>query len=216
MIALDRIDGVQVVTMDAGENRFNQAFVAQLDDVLVQAIEAGGPLVLTGTGKFFSNGLDLAWLGDAAPEDAADTFHVLYRAMARLLAFPGATVAALNGHAFGAGAILAAAADYRVMREDRGYFCLPEVDLGMTMSAEFDAILRTAFPLPLYREAFSTGRRYAGPAALQVGLVHAVAPEDGLVAAAVDLVRDLLDKPADSVAAVKRQLHAEALALLPT
>lgn len=214
MIALDRIDGVQVVTMDAGENRFNQAFVAQLDEVLVQASEAGGPLVLTGTGKFFSNGLDLDWLRDAPPDDAAATFQVLYRAMARILAFPGATVAALNGHAFGAGAILAATADYRVMREDRGYFCLPEVDLGMTMSDEFDAVLRTAFPLPLYREAFTTGRRYGGPAALQLGLVHAVAPEDGLVAAAVDQVRDLVDKPGDSVAAVKRQLHAEALAVL--
>jgi enoyl-CoA hydratase/carnithine racemase len=214
MITQDRIDGVLVVTMDAGENRFNRDFVAELDETLAKAAEAGGPLVLTGSGKFFSNGLDLDWLGDAPSDEATATFAQLYRAMARLLAFPGATVAALNGHAFGAGLILAATADVRVMREDRGYACLPEVDLSMTMSPEFDAVLRTAFPLPVYREAYVTGRRYAGPAAVEAGLVHAVASEETLVATAIDRVRDQVGKPAGNVAAIKRQLHADALAVL--
>lgn len=217
MIAVDQVDGVQVVTMDAEENRFNLALVTELDEALAKAAEAGTPLVLTGAGKFFSNGLDLDWIQRAGSADTTAVtamFDRLYRVLARMLAFPGATVAAVNGHAFGAGAILAASADFRVMREDRGYVCFPEVDLGMTMSAEFDAVLRTAFPLAVYREAVITGRRYGGPAARDLGLVHATAPADDLVAAAIDLVRDLTDKPGAHVAALKHQLHATALALL--
>jgi enoyl-CoA hydratase/carnithine racemase len=216
MIAADQIDGVQVVTMDAGENRFNLAFVTALDEALAKAADAGAPLVLTGTGKYFCNGLDLEWLGDASSDDAAAAFTGLYRVMARLLAFPGAVVAAINGHAFGAGAILAGSADFRIMREDRGYFCFPEVDLGMTMSPEFNAVARAAFPLPVYREALVSGRRYGGPAALKLGLVGALASEDGLVPAAVDIVRDLAGKVGANVAALKRQLHADALAVLPS
>jgi len=214
MIAADQIDGVQVVTMDAGENRFNLPFVTALDDAVAKAAEAGSPLVLTGSGKFFCNGLDLDWLSNAPSDEASAMFATLYRVMGRLLAHPGAVVAAVNGHAFGAGALLAACADFRVMREDRGYYCFPEVDLGMTMSDEFNAVARAAFPLPVYREALITGRRYGGPAALELGLVHALASEEGLVGAAVDMVRDGVGKQGANVAALKQQLHAEALAVL--
>jgi Delta3-Delta2-enoyl-CoA isomerase len=214
MIAVEQLDGVQVVTMDGGENRFDLELVTELDQVLAKAAEVAAPLVLTGSGKFFSNGLHLDWIGQADGGDATAMFDRLYQVLGRMMSFPGATVTAVNGHAFGAGAILAVSGDFRVMREDRGYICFPEVDLGMTMSAEFDAVLRAALPLPVYREAVVTGRRYGGEAAREVGLVHATAPADTLVAAAVDLVRDLTGKPGSHVAALKRQLHADALAVL--
>jgi enoyl-CoA hydratase/carnithine racemase len=210
-------DGVRIVRMDDGENRFNLPFVSALDEALEQAAATAGtgaPLVVTGSGKFFCNGLDLDWLGSAAPDDATAMFARLYDVLGRLLTFPGATVAAINGHAFGAGAVLAAAFDVRVMREDRGYFCFPEVDLGMTFSPEFDAVLRATYPKPVLREALLTGRRYGGPAAVARGLVDAVADEAGLVAAAVDRVRDLVDKQGAYVAALRAQMLADALHVL--
>lgn len=48
-----------------------------------------------------------------------------------MLTLPMPTVAAVTGHAFGGGALLAMAHDWRVMRGDRGYFCFPEVDIRL-------------------------------------------------------------------------------------
>src|SRR5262245_58748493 len=111
MIDMTTVDGVTLATMQDGENRFNLAFVTALEQALTAAAGEGRPLVLTGTGKFFTNGLDIGWLGsdEAAGRAGGQMMATLHRVLAQLLAFPCATVAAVNGHAFGAGAILAAA-----------------------------------------------------------------------------------------------------------
>ena len=214
MIEIEESDGVRVLTMAAGENQLNGAFVQALAAALDEAAEPGGPLVLTGIGRFFSNGLDLGWLAAAPEGDASRMFRDLHAVLARLLRFPGATVAAINGHAFGAGAILAAAADFRVQRSDRGYLCLPEVDLGLSMSDEFDAVLRAKLPPAAVLEALLTGRRYGGPDALDAGLVDAVAPEGQVVEAAVERGRALAGKAPATVAAIKAQQHRAPLAVL--
>ena len=77
-------------------------------------------MVTTATGKFFSNGLDLEWLG-AHGEEMAGYIARVQALFARVLELPVVTVAALQGHTFAAGAMLALAHDYRVMRADRGF-----------------------------------------------------------------------------------------------
>jgi enoyl-CoA hydratase/carnithine racemase len=214
MIDVSEIDGVGVVRMDDGENRLNGSFVTALATALDEVADPGGPVVLTGSGKFFCYGLDVDWLGSASPDEAGQMFRDLHGVLARLLRFPGPTVAAINGHAFGAGAILAAAADYRVQRVDRGYFCFPEVDLGLSMSDEFDAVLKVKLPAGSVLDGLLTGRRYGGEAAQAAGFVDAVASEDALLGTAVGCVRDLVGKAPATVAAIKAQQHKVALAIL--
>src|SRR5690606_36933990 len=113
---------------------------------VVDELEAGeGPraLVVAGEGRFFSSGLDLDAL--AADRDAARAVvDDVHRLCGRLLLFPAYTVGALNGHTFAAGAMLACCLDARVMREDRGYWCLPEADLGLPLTeAMFAAVTRS-------------------------------------------------------------------------
>jgi enoyl-CoA hydratase/carnithine racemase len=62
--------------------------------------------------------------------------------LGRLLCFPVPTIAAINGHAFAGGFMLAFAHDYRIMRTDRGFLCLPEIDLGMGLLPGMNAIIR--------------------------------------------------------------------------
>ena len=97
-------------------------------------------LVTVANGKFYSNGLDLQWLS-ANGEKAqwyVDRVHGLF---ARVLTLPVPTIAAINGHAFGAGAMLALAHDFRVMRTDRGFFCLPEVDIRIPFTPGMAALV---------------------------------------------------------------------------
>lgn len=207
-------DGVTLVTMQAGENRFGLPFVTDLERTLLAAGDGGRPLVLTGSGRFFSNGLDLDWLGSAGPGEAAEMMTTLHRVLARLLSFPGATVAAVNGHAFGAGAILAAAADMRVMRQDRGYFCFPEVDLGLAMSEQFDAVLQAKYLKSSLLTGLLTGRRFGGDEARALGFVDGVATEESLVADALARARELAGKDGATVGAIKQSLYRSALAVL--
>jgi enoyl-CoA hydratase/carnithine racemase len=108
------------------ENRFHPDWLATVEAALdeVEAVTGPRALVTAGSGKFWSNGLDLDWLLSNGGEAAAylDRVQVL---LARTLASPVITVATLNGHTFGAGALWALAHDVRVMRADRGFFCLP-------------------------------------------------------------------------------------------
>ena len=62
--------------------------------------------------------------------------------LARMLALPIPTVAAVTGHAFGAGSMLATAHDWRVMRADRGFFCFPEVDIRLPFTPGMAALVR--------------------------------------------------------------------------
>ena len=66
----------------------------------------------------------------------------------RLITFPMPTVAAINGHAYGAGAFIALAHDMLIMREERGYFCLPEAKLSLPFRSEMTRVMvRKRIPL---------------------------------------------------------------------
>src|SRR5690606_24816629 len=120
-------DGVAVVSLGDDENRFNGPFAAGLRATIARLAERGGPVVLTAEGRFFSNGLDLDWLRSQEPDAVEAAFADIYGLLADLLEHPGVVVAAINGHAFGAGVMISAAADHRIQRDDKGFFCLPEV-----------------------------------------------------------------------------------------
>ena len=135
IIEVERRGDVAVLRWVDGENRYRLDSLARWTEVLDELEAVEGPLavVLTGQGKFFSNGLDLDWMG-AHPEQAGEVVDQVHRLFGRMLLLPAYTVAAVNGHAFAGGAMLSCAFDVRVMRSDRGYWCLPEVDLGLPLT----------------------------------------------------------------------------------
>jgi enoyl-CoA hydratase/carnithine racemase len=215
LIELDRDGSVFVLRMQGGENRFSLDWLDEVNAALDRVQAAAGPvaLVTTGEGKFYSNGMDLDWLA-TVPEQAGDYLIAIYRVLGRVLSFPAITVAAVNGHAFGGGAQLAVAHDFAVMRADRGYWCMPEADLGLPLTPEYISLLRAKLPGRALHEALVTGRRYGGPDALAAGIVHQVASEDQVLAQAVKLAADLAGKDRRTLAEHKRLLYGEAIKAL--
>jgi enoyl-CoA hydratase/carnithine racemase len=106
-VDLERDGDVFVLRMDSGENRFVPALIEGWNRALDEVENTPGPkaLVTIGTGKFYSNGLDLDFMMQSG--DAPGYIGSVLAIMKRVLVFPAFTVAALNGHAFGAGAQLA-------------------------------------------------------------------------------------------------------------
>ena len=191
-ISLAREGSVAVLRWNDGENRINLDSLARLNSLLDELESAPVPLsvVLTGTGKFFSNGLDLARFGENREEFAATLLEV-ERTIGRLLVFPAYTVAALNGHAFAGGALISCAFDYRVMREDRGYWCMNEAEIGLALDERLWSILTNRLPRATATLAATTARRFPGPDALRFGIVDAVASEAELLGHAIAVAESL-------------------------
>ena len=187
MIDLEREGDVFTLTMDAGENRWNTTFVRDIAKALdeVEASTGAAALVTASANeKFFSNGLDLDWV--AAPADHpeggdravfGDEFMAL---MGRIITFPMPTVAAVNGHAFGAGFMSALCHDQRIMRSDRGFICANEMQLGLTIPLPELALFRHKLPMNVFFETVQLARRWTGPDALAAGIVQQIADSDTL------------------------------------
>jgi enoyl-CoA hydratase/carnithine racemase len=212
VIDLTRDGDVRILTMDDGENRFDLASVAALHAALdeVEAVEGPCALVTTGTGKFFSNGLDLDWMmgGGEVPRDFVDDVHRLF---GRVLALDVHTVAAVNGHAFAGGAMLAAAHDTIVMRVDRGFWCVNEVDLGLPFSPAMFATLETKLPKATLTDASLTGRRFGGEEAVAAGIATEAVPEAAVLPRAIEVAASMTGKNRDVIRAHKRYLRGAAI-----
>lgn len=215
MPQLDRDGEVFVLDLGATENRFDPAWVAEVTALLAEVAAADGPrsLVTAATGKFWSNGLDLDWLG-AHPDQSGPFVDAVHALLARVLSLPVPTVAACQGHVFAAGAMLALAHDARVMRADRGYFCLPEVDIAIPFTAGMAGLIQARLAPQTAHEAMTTGRRYGGQEALSAGIVDEVDSEHAVRGAAVERARLLAGKAGPTLGAIKEQMYAGPLAVL--
>lgn len=212
MPTLDRDGDVFVLDLGDDENRFHPDWLTQVEAALDEVDRAEGPraLVTAATGKFFSNGLDLEWLA-SHPEQRHAYVARVHRLFARVLSLPLVTVAALQGHTFAAGAMLSLAHDFRVMRADRGFWCLPEADIKIPFTPGMSALIQARLAPQTAHEAMVTARRYGGHDALAAGIVdHAVA-EDAVRATAVELAAAAAAKAGPTVGTIKTRMYGPVL-----
>lgn len=209
---------VATVRMSGDENRIGIAEVeswnATLDDI--EANHDLSAVVVTGHDRFWSNGLDLdeyAGLDDGRRRAFMRSVDLL---LGRILTFPLVTVAALNGHTYAAGALLSLAHDFRVMREDRGYFCLPSVDVGIPFSPGMSALISAKLPQPIAHDLVVSCRQVGGAEAAAAGIVNRAVPEDDVLAVATDHAARYAGKDRATLHTVKRRMYPEAAAMLTT
>ncbi len=215
MISFERRENVFVLDLGDGDNRFDLDSLDALERALDEVAAATGPaaLVTSASGKIWSNGLDLellATLGDGFIEYVGRVEDIF----ARYLRLPVPTVAAVQGHAFAGGAMLALAHDERVMRSDRGYVCLPEVDLGMPFSPGMAALIAGKVSQPALHRLAVLGERIAGPEAESLGIVDVTVPDDQVLDEALRRAEVLAAKATPTLAALRGIFYRDALAAL--
>ena len=213
MIDLSRDGDVFVLRMDAGENRFHPNFVSGWNRALdeVEKTDGAKALVTIGSGRFYSNGLDLDWMLGEGKGQANEYLHSVLGVIGRVLTFPCYCVAALNGHAFGAGAQLAVAHDYKVMRSGRGFFCMPEIDMKVPLHPGMTAILQARLSKHTVHEVIVTGKRYTAADAVARQIVDEAQPEEQVLARAVGVAAPMAAKAHPAMAALKRGLYEPVL-----
>jgi Delta3-Delta2-enoyl-CoA isomerase len=215
MPELHRQEEVYVLDLGDDENRFTLGWLMSVSALLDEVSNQPAPraLVTVAQGKFYSNGLDLDWVL-AHPDRRSAYVADVQALLARVLALPMPTVAAVTGHAFGAGAMLATAHDWRVMRADRGYYCFPEVDIRIPFTPGMAALIQAKLTPATAVTAMTTGRRYGGPEALAAGLVDLAVPDAEVLTKAIELARPLADKEPATLGAIKATMYAAAIAAL--
>ena len=198
MITLEKKDSIYFLTMDAEENRWNTTFVRDITEALdeIENDEGPGALITSSTNpKFFSNGLDLDWMqspenhldgGDR--EGFGDEFMFL---MGRVITLPIPTVCAVNGHAFGAGFMFALSHDIRIMREDRGFLCANEMQLGLPIPRPELALFKHKVPANAFFETVQLSKRWTGSDALNAGIIQGVSSLEELPEVAQNKAKEL-------------------------
>jgi enoyl-CoA hydratase/carnithine racemase len=209
-IELHYEEKIAVLDLGDDENRFSPVFLDEINAHLDEIVGAGTQgLVTTGGGKFYSNGLDLDWLMSHGDQTQWYVGRV-QGMLARFLTLPIPTAAAVVGHAFGAGAMLALAHDFRVMRADRGFFCFPEVDIRIPFTPGMAALIQAKLTPQAAVTSMTTGRRFGGDDAAHLGIVDAVAGEAAVTAAAIDILRPLDGKDPGTLGAIKQTMFGPA------
>jgi enoyl-CoA hydratase/carnithine racemase len=196
------------------DNRFHADSVAEWHAAVdeVEASEGPAALVTTGNGKFYSNGFALERLIEEGT--LGEVIPSALRLFARLLRLPVYTVAALNGHAFAAGAMIAMAHDARVMRADRGYWCLPEADMGVPLAPGMTAIIQARLSPAVAHAAIMTAKRWGGTDAVADGIVDEAVAEDQVLARAVELAASRASTSREAVTALRTGMYGPLLAVL--
>jgi len=213
MIETADYDGIAVLTLDNEPvNALDLELLSAVPGSL-SAVADARAVVLTGSGRSFSAGVDLKQIIDGGPPYVEKFLPALSLAMLTVFEHPKPVVAAINGHALAGGCVLAAAADIRLM--SAGTIGLTELAVGAPFPTVPLEIMRHAVGPALDGMVLGAGR-LTPDQAMSIGLVHEVLEPDQLLAAALRRADGLCAAPADVFALAKRQLHGPARGRIDT
>lgn len=174
------------------------------------AADGPGAVVLTGAGRAFSAGVDLRSFLDGGPDYTREFLPALSEALHTVFTFPRPVVAAVNGHAIAGGAVLAFAADARLMATGKGRIGTPELVVGVPFPrVPLELVVHAVGPRVAHRLVFGADTLDPGQA-LALGLVDELTEPDALVARAVAVAGRLATAiPPDSFTITKQQLRRD-------
>jgi len=208
-LTLEMRDQVAVVSMNYKEkNALAMAFVQELRDSLagLEKDAAIKSVVLTGAvEKYFCTGLDLEWMTSRQHEEVIAFLVNVTQLLKDTAMFCKPLIGAINGHAFGLGAIWSSGFDFRVMREDKGWVCFPEMDINIPFLPGMIAICEHGLGKKTFREMAWSAKRYTGPEALALGWANQTAPLDALLPKALELAKFMASKAQPAFGLTKRR-----------
>lgn len=188
---------VAIMIMNTAENRHNPGFAADLlktfDEIEAEK-EITSTVLTSSDAKNWSLGIDLTWItgayGSRDFQSIKDFMYGMNKVFQRVLLFPMPVIAAISGHTFGNGSILACTCDFRFMKADRGYLCFPEVDINIPFLPGMLQIMRKAIPYYKLEDLVYSGKR-AGAAELEEHhiIVKACADADALTKETMEFAR---------------------------
>ncbi|HVN39117.1 MAG TPA: enoyl-CoA hydratase-related protein [Myxococcota bacterium] len=203
----ERRGAVALLTLDRADalNALDRELIHDLEARLAELAPDAGvrALVLTGAGRAFAAGADIAQMRGMTPAEAEAFSRLGHRVFGALEALPIPTIAAVNGYALGGGCELACACDW-IYASTKARFGQPEVNLGIIPGFGGTSRLARRVGLARAKEMVLTGAPLAAEEALRIGLVNRVFPPEELLAGALAAGEAIAVKGPLAVATAKR------------
>ncbi|WP_457552383.1 enoyl-CoA hydratase/isomerase family protein [Desulfobacula sp.] len=223
IIKWEKNESVAIINMCNGPNKQNLEFVRQMNQCFdeIMADKEVCSIILTSTDeKNFSQGIDVEWLGHKMNEQDFDSVKSFMYGMngifKRILFMPVPVIAAINGHAFGNGAMLACACDFRFMKKDRGFFCFPEVDISIPFLPGMIEFVRKAIPEYKFNEMILSGKRLAAQELENSHvIIKASADKEGLIKDTMAFARTFIKKRG-IFGELKKRMHKNIVQIMET
>ncbi len=218
MLDLGKENSVYVLTMNNGgkPNTLTPESVDEFIKILdeIEATRGNASLLLTSNHPtVWNTGLDLEWLatqGGQYHEEFATALEDFFLRWA-LLNLP--TIGCITGHAYGGGAMLAVTLDFRFMREDRGWFRFPAIDMNLTFTPILHQILELLPNSKALRYLLLAGKGFGGEEAASLDIVDHAYPEPVLFEKAMELAHMLAAKDRNTYTTIKRGMRQALVAL---
>ncbi len=221
-ILFDVEDSVGTITMNRPDaaNALSLTMAKELATTAVQCDEDADirAVVLTGAGRFFSAGGDVASFGAAGDGAAAlikEMTMYLHSAISRLNRMDAPVIGAVNGMAAGAGFSIAASCDFVVAAES-AVFLSAYTAAALSPDASSTYFLPRQIGIKRTAELMLTNRRLSAHEALEWGIVNQVVADEDVLETAQSLAGSLAKGPTLAFGAVKHLLHASLSSSLET
>lgn len=211
-LKLEKQGDVFIVTMDDGAtaNTFTEDVLREhmvvCDEIEKSAGSKSAVILTSSDPKFWTNGINLEWLMQQGSDYIPKFKDIIDEMLIRWARLPLPTVACINGHAFGGGAILACGFDFRFMRQDKGFFCFPEIDVNIPFTDSMHDIIDCLPDKQALWELALTGKRIGGEEAKQKGVVTDCFSEQDLFPKVMELAQFLASKNRATYASIKQGL----------
>ncbi|QQR79319.1 MAG: enoyl-CoA hydratase/isomerase family protein [Deltaproteobacteria bacterium] len=211
-LKLEKQGDVFIVTMDDGAtaNTFTEDVLREHMSVCEEIEKSAGSkaaVILTSSHpKFWTNGINLEWLMQQGSDYVPKFKDIIDEMLLCWTRLPLPTLACINGHAFGGGAILACGFDFRFMRQDKGFFCFPEIDVNIPFTDSMHDIIDCLPNKQALWELALTGKRVGGEEAKQKGIVTDCFSEQDLFPKVMELAQFLASKNRATYASIKKGL----------
>lgn len=217
-LSLQQEGNVLVLEMTNGDadNTFSNEVFDEWEALLhdVSGHQGDGCLLITSTHeKTFCNGINLPWLMAQSQADFQAFITRMENFYLRLATLDMPVIAAINGNCYAGGALLAASCDFRLMRADRGRFCLSEVKIKMPFTEGLLAIVRL---IPDARAMYTlavTSEPWGGDICAARGVVDAAVFHEQLMPLAMARAQQLASLNRATFSIIKRGLRREVTAL---
>jgi enoyl-CoA hydratase len=197
---------IALITMNRPQalNAFDTKTLKELDAAvgLVESDAALRGAIVTGQGKAFVAGADIAEMSALGPLAARDYIALGQKTFCRIEQMPKPFIAAVNGFAIGGGCELALACDIRIASE-KASFGQPEANFGIIPGWGGTQRLPRLVGSGIARELLFTARTVKADEALSLRLVNRVVPPEALLDEAFNMMETIVAKPANAIAYAK-------------